>query len=34
MKLVHIYSVCTDDYMPVAENTEALKSVYRLGLEV
>lgn len=34
MKLVHVYSVCTDDYMPMAENTEALNAVYRLGLEI
>lgn len=34
MKLVHVYSVCTDDYMPVAENTKALGDVYRMGSEV
>lgn len=32
MKLVDVYGVCTDDYMPVVENTEALKDVYEMGL--
>ncbi|HYE82393.1 MAG TPA: flavodoxin family protein [Clostridia bacterium] len=34
MELVHVYGVCTDDYMPVAENTEALKAVYEMGLKL
>ena len=34
MDLVHVYSVCTDDYMPVAENAEALSDVYEMGLGV
>lgn len=33
MKLVDVYGVCTDDYMPVADNTDALKEVYELGLK-
>lgn len=31
IELVDIYGVCTDDYIPVAENTEALNEVYILG---
>lgn len=31
MDLVKVYGVCTDDYMPVEENAEALKDVYELG---
>ncbi|MGE5633315.1 MAG: flavodoxin family protein [Caulobacteraceae bacterium] len=34
MKLIDVYGVCTDDYMPVAENTKALKDVYEMGLRV
>jgi multimeric flavodoxin WrbA len=34
MKLVDVYGVCTDDYMPVADNIEALKEVYNMGLRV
>jgi len=34
MKLTHVYGVCTDDYMQLAENTKALKDVYELGLKV
>ncbi|MGE5633318.1 MAG: hypothetical protein ACM3TR_19825 [Caulobacteraceae bacterium] len=34
MKLVDVYGVCTDDYMPVAKNTKALKDVYEMGLRV
>jgi len=34
MKLAAVYGVCTDDYMPVAENTKALRDVYKLGLNI
>ncbi|MHB1394166.1 MAG: hypothetical protein ACYCYE_14065 [Clostridia bacterium] len=34
MDLVDVYGVCTEDYMPVAENTEALGDVYEMGLKV
>lgn len=34
MNLIDVYSVCTDDYMPVAENTKALRDVYEMGLRV
>ncbi len=33
MKLIDVYGICTDDYMPSAENTEALKDVYEMGLK-
>ena len=31
MDLIDVYGVCTEDYMPVAENTEALGDVYEMG---
>ncbi|MEA4846866.1 MAG: flavodoxin family protein [Clostridiaceae bacterium] len=34
MELIHAYGVCTDDYMPVAENKNALQDVYKMGLSV
>ncbi len=34
MDLVDVYGVCTEEYMPVAENTEALNDVYKMGLKV
>jgi len=34
MELVHVYSACTDDYMPVSKNIEALIEVYELGSKV
>lgn len=34
MDLIHVYGVCTDEYMPVAENTKALMDVYEMGLKV
>lgn len=34
MQLLHVYGVCTDDYIPVAENAEALSHVYKIGTEV
>lgn len=34
MKLIHVYGVCTDEYMPMAENTKALNDVYEMGLEI
>lgn len=34
MKLIDTYGVCTDDYMPVAENSKALKDVYELRLKI
>jgi len=34
MKLIASYGVCTDEYMPVAENEKALKDVYDMGLKV
>lgn len=34
MDLIHVYGVCTDDYMPVAENSKVLKDVYEMGLTV
>ena len=34
MDLVHVYGVCTDDYMPAAENTKALNDVYEMGMNV
>lgn len=34
MELVDVYEACTEDYMPVAENTRALSDVYEMGLKV
>jgi len=34
MDLIHVYGVCTDDYMPLAENTKALKDVYEMGMKI
>lgn len=34
MKLINVYSVCTDDYMLASDNTDALKEVYELGLSI
>lgn len=34
MNLLHVYGVCTDDYMPVDKNIEALRAVYELGASV
>lgn len=34
VELVNVYGVCTDDYIPVEENTEALKDVYELGKNI
>lgn len=34
MDVVQVYGVCTDEYMPVAENEEALKEVYELGKKI
>lgn len=34
MDLIDVYGVCTDDYMPVVENAEALGDVYWMGLRV
>lgn len=32
MDLINMYGVCTDECMPVAENTKALRDVYEMGL--
>ncbi len=34
MELVDVYGVCTEEYLPVAENTKALKDVYGMGFKV
>jgi multimeric flavodoxin WrbA len=34
MDLVDVCGVCTDDYMPVIENAEALRNVYEMGLTI
>ncbi len=31
MDLIHVYGACTDDYMPVAQNTKALAEVHVMG---
>lgn len=31
MKLIDVYGVCTDEYIPVAKNTQALRDVYEMG---
>ena len=33
-KFVKTYGVCTDDYKPVEQNTEALKEVYEIGRNI
>jgi multimeric flavodoxin WrbA len=33
-ELVKVYGVCTDDYMPVKQNTKALKEIFNLGKNV
>lgn len=32
--LVKVYGVCTDEYMPVEQNIEALKEVYEIGRNI
>ncbi|MHB1394904.1 MAG: hypothetical protein ACYCYE_17965 [Clostridia bacterium] len=32
MDLIDAYGVCTEDYMPAAENTNALRDMYEMGL--
>lgn len=34
MDLIDVYGVCTEDYMPVAENVMALRDVYEMGSRV
>ncbi len=34
LDIVQTYSVCTDQYLPVAENREAQKAVYELGKKI
>lgn len=33
-ELVKVYGVCTDEYMPVEQNADALKEVYEIGRAV
>lgn len=33
-EVVRVYGVCTDEYMPVQQNIEALKEVYEIGRQV
>ena len=33
-ELVKVYGTCTDEYMPVEQNTEALKQVYEIGKNI
>jgi len=33
-ELVKVYGACTDEYMPVKQNTEALKEVYEIGRSI
>lgn len=34
LELINVYGACTDDYLPVEENTEALKDVYEIGRNI
>ena len=33
-ELVKVYGACTDEYMPVEQNTEALREVYKIGRSI
>jgi hypothetical protein len=34
INLVKVYGVCTDEYMPVEKNTDALREVYEIGKNI
>lgn len=34
MKLIDVCGVCTDEYMPVAENAAALRDAYEMGSKI